>query len=127
MRGTTVVWGDYGLRLRDHDRRIPASALQIGANAIRQRLRGERFRLFTRVAANIGVYTSGNEVRMGKGKGSWDFWAARVAVSQIVFEVSADCHEQVIRDAMRLAGNKMPGAYAPLLLLLRKVVKELKS
>ena len=46
---------------------------------------------------------------MGKGKGSFDFWAARVAVSQIVFEVSGEMHEQVARDAMRLAGNKMPG------------------
>ena len=46
---------------------------------------------------------------MGKGKGSFDHWAARVAVSQIVFEISGELHEQVIRDAMRLAGNKLPG------------------
>lgn len=46
---------------------------------------------------------------MGKGKGSFDYWAARVAVSQIVFEISGELHEQVIRDAMRLAGNKLPG------------------
>ena len=46
---------------------------------------------------------------MGKGKGSFDYWAARVAVSQIVFEIRGDCHEQVVRDAMRLAGNKLPG------------------
>ena len=79
--------------------------------AIKKRLRGERFRFYTRVAANIGVYTSGNETRMGKGKGSFDFWAARVAVSQIVFEVSGTMHEQVARDAMRLAGNKLPGEF----------------
>lgn len=46
---------------------------------------------------------------MGKGKGSFDFWAARVAVSQIVFELRSDLHEQVVRDAMRLAGAKLPG------------------
>ena len=109
MRGTTVVWGDYGLRLRDHDRRISSSQLQIGVDVIKKRLRGERFRLYTRVAANTGVYTSGNEMRMGKGKGKFDYWAARVAVSQILFEIKGDCHEQVIRDAMRLAGNKLPG------------------
>ncbi|KAK3168802.1 hypothetical protein OEA41_005250 [Lepraria neglecta] len=110
-RGTTVVWGDYGLRMRDHDRRISSSQLATGAEAIKKRLRGERYRLYTRVAANIGVYTSGNEVRMGKGKGSFDYWAARVAVSQIVFEVKGELHEQVVRDAMRLAGNKLPGLY----------------
>ena len=108
-RGTTVVWGDYGLRMRDHDRRISSQHLAIGAEAIKKRLRGERYRLYTRVAANIGVYSSGNETRMGKGKGSFDYWAARVAVSQIVFEISGDLHEQVVRDAMRLAGNKLPG------------------
>ena len=109
MRGTTVVFGDYGLRLRDHDRRISGTQLQIGVDAIKKRLRGERFRLYTRVAANTGVYTSGNEMRMGKGKGKFDYWAARVAVSQILFEIKGDCHEQVIRDAMRLAGAKLPG------------------
>lgn len=48
---------------------------------------------------------------MGKGKGSFDYWAARVAVSQIIFEISGELHEQVVRDAMRLAGNKLPGLY----------------
>ena len=108
-RGTTVVWGDYGLRLRDHDRRISSQQLAIGAEAIKKRLRGERYRFYTRVAANIGVYRKGNESRMGKGKGSFDHWAARVAVSQIVFEISGELHEQVVRDAMRLAGHKLRG------------------
>lgn len=108
-KGTTVVWGDYGIRMRDHDRRISAKQLQIGADAIRKRLRGQRYRLYTRVCANIGVYTSGNEVRMGKGKGSFDYWAARVAVSRILFELKGDLHEQIVRDAFRLAGNKLPG------------------
>ena len=49
---------------------------------------------------------------MGKGKGSFDYWAARVAVSQIVFEIKGELHEQVVRDAMRLAGNKLPGIYS---------------
>lgn len=95
--------------MRDHDRRISAKQLQIGAETIRKRLRGQRYRLYTRVCANIGVYTSGNEVRMGKGKGSFDYWAARVAVSRILFELKGDLHEQIVRDAFRLAGNKLPG------------------
>ncbi|KAL8780831.1 MAG: hypothetical protein Q9194_000685 [Teloschistes cf. exilis] len=110
-KGTTVEWGDYGIRLRDHHRRIPAKQLEIAANAIRGRLRGQRYRLYTRVCANIGVYTKGNEVRMGKGKGTFDHWAARIAVSRILFELKGDLHEQVVRDAFRLAGNKLPGLY----------------
>ncbi|EOA91180.1 39S ribosomal protein L16 [Exserohilum turcicum] len=111
MRGTTVVWGDYGLRMRDHDRRISAHQLRIAEETIKKRLRGMKFRLYMRISANIGVYTSGNDVRMGKGKGSFDHWTARVAVSKIIFEIKGDLHEQVVRDAFRLAGNKLPGLY----------------
>lgn len=125
-RGTTVVWGDYGLRMRDHHRRVSASQLKIGEEAIKTRLRGMRYRLYKRVCASIGVYSSGNEVcqtfeqlesmgliifqvRMGKGKGSFDHWASRIAVSKIIFELKGDVHEQVARDAFRIAAAKMPG------------------
>ncbi|KAF2636480.1 ribosomal protein L16 [Massarina eburnea CBS 473.64] len=111
MRGTTVEWGDYGLRMRDHDRRIASSKLRIAEETIRKRLRGMKFRLYQRISANIGVYTSGNENRMGKGKGSFDHWASRVSVSKVVFEIKGDLHEQVVKDAFRLAGNKLPGLW----------------
>lgn len=61
-RGTTIVWGDYGLRMSDHHRRVSAAQLKIGEDAIKVRLKGMRYRLYKRVAANIGVYSSGNEV-----------------------------------------------------------------
>jgi ribosomal protein L16 len=108
-RGTTVVWGDYGLRMKDHDRRVSAGSLKIGEETIRRRLRGMNFTLYKRVSANIGVYTSGNEMRMGKGKGKFDYWAARIPVSRIVFEVKGDLHEKVAREAFRLAAHKLPG------------------
>jgi ribosomal protein L16 len=111
MRGTTVVWGEWGLRMKDHDRRVSAKQLKLGEDTIRMKLRGTHFKLYTRVSANIGVYTKGNEVRMGKGKGKFDYWAARVAVSRIIFELKGNMHEQVAREAFRLAGNKMPGQY----------------
>lgn len=111
MRGTTVVWGDYGLRMRDHDRRVSAAQLKIGEETIRRRLRGMDFKLYTRVCANIGVYTKGNEVRMGKGKGKFDYWAARIAVSRIVFEIKGNMHEKVVYEAFRLAGHKLPGLW----------------
>lgn len=111
IRGTTVVWGDFGLRMRDHDRRISAKQLRNAEETINRRLRGERFHLYKRVSANIGVYTKGSDVRMGKGKGKFDYWAARVPVSRIVFEIKGDIHEKVIREAFRLAGNKLPGLW----------------
>lgn len=62
-KGTTVIWGDYGLRMDDHHRRISAKHLKVAEDTIKNRLRGEKYRLYKRVACNIGVYTSGNEVR----------------------------------------------------------------
>ncbi|KAI0426608.1 ribosomal protein L16p/L10e [Xylaria sp. FL1042] len=110
-KGTTVVWGDYGLRMTDHHRRIGAAQLKLAEDTIKARLRGEKYRLYKRVCCNVGVYVSGNEMRMGKGKGSFDHWAARVAVNQIVLEIRGMIHEQVVRDAFRLAGNKLPGQW----------------
>ncbi|KAL2872733.1 mitochondrial 54S ribosomal protein uL16m [Aspergillus lucknowensis] len=110
-RGTTVVWGDYGLRMKDHDRRLPASSLKIAEETIKRRLRGMKYTLYKRVSANIGVYTKGNEQRMGKGKGKFDYWAARVGVSRIVFELKGDIHEKVAKEAFRLAGHKLPGLW----------------
>ncbi|KAK4162214.1 ribosomal protein L16p/L10e [Cladorrhinum sp. PSN259] len=110
-KGTTVVWGDYGLRMKDHHRRISAAHLKMAEDTIKARLRGQKYRLYKRVACNVGVFVSGNEMRMGKGKGSFDHWAARIAVNQIVFEIRGMLHEKVIRDAFRLAGNKLPGQW----------------
>jgi ribosomal protein L16 len=97
--------------MRDHDRRISATQLKIADETIKKRLRGLKYRLYHRVSANIGVYTSGNDQRMGKGKGRFDYWAARVPVSRVVFELKGEIHETVVRDAMRLAGNKLPGLW----------------
>jgi ribosomal protein L16/L10AE len=61
-KGTTVAWGDYGLRMRDHDRRISAKQLKLAEDTIKMRLRGEKYRLYKRVNCNIGVFIKGNEV-----------------------------------------------------------------
>lgn len=67
------------------------------------------YKLYKRVSANIGVYTKGNEQRMGKGKGKFDYWTVRLPVSRIVFELKGDVHEKIAREAFRLAGHKLPG------------------
>lgn len=87
--------------------------LKNAEEAIKKKLRGMKYRLYMRVACNIPVYTKGNEVRMGTGKGSHDFWAARVPVSRIIFELKGEVHEQIVKEAFRLAGDKMPGLVPP--------------
>ena len=68
-KGTTVIWGDYGLRLRDHHRRISAQQLKLAEETIKNRLRGQKFRLYKRVSCSVGVYTSGNDVSALKWRG----------------------------------------------------------
>lgn len=97
--------------MKDHDRRISAKQLQLGYDTITRKLRGMNFKIYTRVSANIGVYTKGNEVRMGKGKGKFDYWCARVPVSRVVFELSGPVHEKLVKEAFRQAGNKLPGQW----------------
>ncbi len=47
---------------------------------------------------------------MGKGKGEFDHWACRVPVSRIVWEVGGgNISEEIAREALRQAGNKLPG------------------
>lgn len=97
--------------MKDHDRRVPASHLKIAEETIKRRLRGMDYNLYKRVSANIGVYTKGNEQRMGKGKGKFDYWACRIPVSRIVFELKGNLHEKVAREAFRLAAHKLPGTF----------------
>ncbi|KAF3911486.1 hypothetical protein ABW20_dc0106678 [Dactylellina cionopaga] len=111
VRGTTVVWGDYGLRMVDHHRRISALQLKNGEETVRKRLRGMNYRLYMRVNAGIPIFKKGNEMRMGGGKGSFDHWASRVGVMKVIFELKGDIHEKIARDAFKLAAAKMPGIY----------------
>ncbi len=61
-KGTTVIWGDFGLRMTDHHRRISATQFKKAEEAIKKRMRGTKYRLYKRVACNVGVFVSGNEV-----------------------------------------------------------------
>ncbi|HIA48899.1 MAG TPA: 50S ribosomal protein L16, partial [Candidatus Hydrogenedentes bacterium] len=47
------------------------------------------------------------EVRMGKGKGAPEIWVAVVKPGRVIFEIEG-VEEQLARDAIRLAGHKMP-------------------
>ena len=61
-KGTTVIWGDYGLRMTDQGRRISAKQLKMAEETIKTRLRGNKYRLYKRKCCNIGVFVSGNDV-----------------------------------------------------------------
>jgi large subunit ribosomal protein L16 len=55
----------------------------------------------------VPVSSKPAEVRMGKGKGAVEFWAARVAPGRILFEIDGVA-DDVAREALRLGAAKLP-------------------
>ena len=64
-------------------------------------------RVWTRVFPNIPVSKKPTEVRMGKGKGSPEYWACRVKPGRILFEVDG-VSEAIARVALYKASAKLP-------------------
>lgn len=60
-----------------------------------------------RVFPDVPVTSKGNEVRMGKGKGTFEYWACRVPANCIVFEVGG-LRKEIAKEALRLGGHKLP-------------------
>ncbi|EDO14620.1 hypothetical protein Kpol_264p6 [Vanderwaltozyma polyspora DSM 70294] len=113
VKGSTLQFGTYGIRLKTEGVRLTALQLKEADNALMRYVRPlNNGQLWRRMCANIAVCIKGNETRMGKGKGAFDHWMARVPTGKIIFEMSGDnLHEKVAREAFRKAGDKLPGVY----------------
>ncbi|KAJ2382590.1 39S ribosomal protein L16, mitochondrial, partial [Coemansia sp. RSA 2559] len=65
-------------------------------------------KIWLRVFPDIPVTTKGTEVRMGKGKGAFDYWACRVAKDKIIFEIKGTgLNAAMAKESMRQAGFKI--------------------
>ncbi len=64
-------------------------------------------RVWIRIFPDVPVSKKPTEVRMGKGKGSVEFWAAKVKPGRIMFEIDG-VGEDVAKEALRLAAMKLP-------------------
>lgn len=111
-KGNTLKFGTYGLRLKSEGTRLKAIHLKEADNIIMKLMRANGGKLWRRLSTSIGVAIKGNETRMGKGKGAFDHWMARVPTGKVLFECGGEnLHEQVAREAMRRAADKLPGQY----------------
>lgn len=89
IKGTTVTEGEYGLRALEPTR-LSATQLTAAETALKRKLKVVRgSQVFMRVFPDIPVCVKGNETRMGKGKGSFEYWACRY-VSYVVGDLCAD-------------------------------------
>ena len=104
-RGTMIAFGSYGLKaLAEHwitDRQIEAA---------RQALTREMKRegnVWIRIFPDKPITRKPAEVRMGKGKGNLEFWAAVVRPGRILFEVDG-VDEKTANASLKLAAGKLP-------------------
>jgi ribosomal protein L16 len=106
-KGTTVEFGDYGLRVKEGVR-LTGRQLTAVHNALKRKIKPVKgSQLWMRVFPDIPVSSKGNEVRMGKGKGTFEYWACRVPINRIIFEISG-MRKEIAKEAFRLASHKLP-------------------
>ncbi|KAL1919935.1 mitochondrial 54S ribosomal protein uL16m [Calcarisporiella thermophila] len=107
QKGTTIVFGEYGLRVKDGVR-LTAKQLQSAFTAIRRKIKPVKgSQAWLRVFPDIPVTSKGNEVRMGKGKGTFEYWACRVPINRIVIEVGG-LRKEIAKEALRLGSDRLP-------------------
>lgn len=102
--GTSVDFGDYGLKSMSRGW-LKATQIEACRVAINRHMK-RKGKLWIRVFPDKPVTTKPIEVRMGKGKGNPEYWAAVIRPGRILFEV-AGVPEEVAVAALRLADAKL--------------------
>ncbi|MBI1264213.1 MAG: 50S ribosomal protein L16 [Alphaproteobacteria bacterium] len=103
--GFTLNFGSYGLKALEPER-VTARQIEATRRAITRHMK-RAGRVWIRVFPDVPVSKKPTEVRMGKGKGSPEFWAARVKPGRIMFEIDG-VPDDVAREALRLGAAKLP-------------------
>jgi large subunit ribosomal protein L16 len=104
-RGDYIAFGEYALQAQGHER-ISARQIEASRQAMTRYIkRGGK--IWIRVFPHTPVTKKPLDVKMGSGKGSPEYFAAKVKPGTILFEMQG-VSEEIAREAMRLAGNKLP-------------------
>ena len=105
LRGNTISYGEYGI--------IAAEPCWIRSNQIEAaRVAMTRYikrggKVWIKIFPDKPITAKPAETRMGSGKGSPEYWVAVVKPGRVLFEMGG-VSEEVAREAMRLAGHKLP-------------------
>ena len=103
--GFALNFGSFALKATEPER-APARQIAAARRAITRHMKRQG-RVWIRIFPDVPVSSKPTEVRMGKGKGSVDYWAARVHPGRIMFEIDG-VSEEIAREALRLGANKLP-------------------
>jgi large subunit ribosomal protein L16 len=105
-RGSEIVFGDLGIKALEPGW-ISARQIEAARRAMVRAVR-RRGKIWIRIFPDKPVTQKAAETRMGKGKGSVEFWVSVVKPGRILFEVGGGLPEDVAREAMRRAQYKLP-------------------
>ena len=103
--GTNLDFGGFGLKALEPNR-VTAREIEAARRAITREMK-RAGRVWIRIFPDVPVTKKPTEVRMGKGKGAPEFWAAKVKPGRIMFEIDG-VPEDTAREAMRLGAAKLP-------------------
>jgi large subunit ribosomal protein L16 len=100
-----LTFGAFGLRALEPER-VTARQIEAARRAITREMK-RAGRVWIRVFPDVPVSKKPTEVRMGKGKGTPEFWACRVKPGRIMFEIDGVTAE-LAKEALRLGAAKLP-------------------
>ncbi len=103
--GTLLAFGEYGLKALEPER-VTARQIEAARRAMTRHMKRSG-RVWINIFPDIPISKKPTEVRMGKGKGQPEFWAARIKPGRIMFELDG-VDEATAREALRLAAAKLP-------------------
>ncbi len=105
QRGSQLAFGTFGIKSLDSNR-ITARQIEAARIAATRFMKREG-QLWIKIFPDKPITQKPQEVRMGKGKGAVEYWAANVTPGRILFEVGG-VPENVAKEALRLAAQKLP-------------------
>ena len=103
--GTDLNFGSFGLKATTPER-VTARQIEAARRAMTRHMKRQG-RVWIRIFPDVAVSKKPTEVRMGKGKGSVEYWAAKVKPGRVMFEIDG-VDEETAREALRLAAMKLP-------------------
>ena len=103
--GTVLNFGSYGMKALQPNR-ITARQIEAARRAITRHIKRQG-RVWIRVFPDVPVSKKPVEVRMGKGKGTPEFWACRIKPGRVMFELDG-VSESLAKEAFELASAKLP-------------------
>lgn len=103
--GTALNFGSFGLKAMQPER-VTSRQIEATRRAITRHMK-RAGRVWIRIFPDVPVSKKPTEVRMGKGKGSPEYWVAKVKPGRIMFEIDG-VPETVAVEALRLGAAKLP-------------------